>query len=101
MAHSTDIVAYTYAADNYCPPCTLAEYRSHRQAAGMCIDSVPIGANRETFTVESALDDYASMRGIDRYTETSFDSGEFPKVVFRDQLESLEHCGRCGGVLGD
>ncbi len=33
------------------------------------------------------------------YDETTFDSGDFPKVIFSSQLEDTEHCGACGWEL--
>lgn len=79
---ATDIVAYTYNADIYCPACIL-------QAMGVL---QPNG------TTEWALDSLALDRGIDRYDERTFDSGDFPKVVFASDLEG-ELCGMCGEAI--
>lgn len=78
-------IAYTYRADVYCPGCILEVL--HLGERGQA----PVQS------VESELDAIASERGIDRYDEWSFDSGEFPKVVF--DAEEDEHCGQCGGVI--
>lgn len=39
--------------------------------------------------------------GIDRTDETSYDSGDFPKVIVADQVEASERCGLCGTALLD
>jgi hypothetical protein len=81
---SDDVVAYTYKADVMCPSCMLK--------------AVPT-PNPATHSAESALDILAKETGIDRYDENTFDSDEFPKVVFRDQLTN-EVCGECGKRIG-
>ena len=93
---STDIVAYTYQAELLCPDCVL-----------VAVDTYHL-PNEDA---EGALDRAARLRGIDREDESSFDSDEFPKVVFADSIESYvtgrdpatgremwsgEHCGNCG-----
>lgn len=87
-----DIVAYTYKADTYCVRCI----------AGKVVSKVI--TLYEAAESEKFLDTVAEARGIDRYDERSFDSDDFPKVVFRDQLEpdeegESERCGGCSGVL--
>lgn len=77
-----DIVAYSYRADIYCPLCILS----------MCNEPSEFEEYRD---VECALADYALILGIDRYDEYSYDSGDFPKVVFRDSVEDPEYCGHC------
>lgn len=98
MAHSTDIVAYTYVADLYCPECITDVYGP---AQGYVTYSYAITH------IEAMLDDLASQAGINRGDERSFDSDEFPKVVFRDQVRSggedhdgeWDYCGGCGERL--
>lgn len=80
MSHATDIVGYIYKADIYCPGCILGE----------------LGAGVYGGTTEQSLSRLADERGIDRFDEYSFDSDEFPKVVFRSQIEDEERCGACG-----
>jgi len=36
---------------------------------------------------ENALDQIAEANAIDRYDESTYDSGEFPKVIFADSVE--------------
>ena len=87
---SDDITAYTYKADIVCPLCI--------------IDALPSGLEDLDFApgdVETALDAIAKLQGIDRCDETTYDSGEFPKVIFRDQVEDGNVCGVCFGTLED
>lgn len=91
MARPDDIVAYTYSADMYCPPCVIEVMVAEREAAPAA----------RFMSVEEALDQIASANAIDREDEASYDSGEFPKVVFRDQLEVGDNCGACGRYIED
>ena len=84
-AHATDIVGYTYRADLYCPACIITQSNCYPDG-GMWIA-----------TAEQLLSMRASQLNIDRMDETTFDSGEFPKVVFRDMLTCVEVC-ECGRV---
>jgi hypothetical protein len=84
---SYDIAAYTYAADLYCQVCII-----------------PVLCNAELIgdyanSAESVLDLLAPRMGIDRYEESSYDSGDFPKVVFNDQVSADDRCGSCGELL--
>ena len=79
---ATDIVGYTYNADQYCPDCILKPEQ--------------IGF---AFSVEAVLDVVARFMDIDRYDEKTFDSGTFPKVIFESQIEDDERCGKCNNRL--
>jgi hypothetical protein len=81
---ATDIVAYTYRAENLCPHCIMAKFNSDGR----------LGTD-----VETVLDWHAGVSGIDRGDERTFDSGDFPKVVFGSQIESDERCNGCGESL--
>lgn len=91
--HATDIVGYTYAADTYCPDDMRAIAKRHTARP------VP------SLSVEVELDEWARMARIDRYDERSFDSDEFPKVIFADSAwdvagtEFADHCATCGSAL--
>lgn len=85
-----DIVAYTYNADLYCPHCI----------EGIALKEMG-GAFLAYTNPEERLDRWAEKLGIDRQDETTYDSGDFPKVVFRDMLDGTEHCGRCHNELGE
>jgi len=88
-----EVVGYTYAAETLCPACTLA--------------GLPTGEG-ETFdgwhdatedqSVEDNLTELAAAFGIDREDECTFDSDEFPKVIFSSDSED-ETCGACGVEL--
>lgn len=100
--HATIIVGYTYRADNYCPPCIVEQLR----AGGFTkIAPTSIGVDQE-------LDNVAERFDIDRTDERSFDSGDFPKVIFGNQVhdgchaangyepgQCADRCGGCGEHL--
>ena len=75
------VVCYVYEADLYHPHCVL-EVMGLRQG-----DS------------EKILSDEAILRGINRGDEESFDSDEFPKVVFEGYLSDEDYCGLCGDAF--
>ena len=83
-----DIAGYTYRADIYCPAC-LVEAMIHERSMAPAARGMGI---------EEALDQCAQAVALDRYDERSFDSGDFPKVVFVSMLEG-DVCGSCGGEL--
>lgn len=80
------IVGYTFQAEVLCTTCTydawLADYDPWRGP-------------------ECEMDRMAESLGIDRNDERTFDSGDFPKVVFACQVEGPEPCGKCGNDLID
>lgn len=82
------IVGYTYAADTYCTGDCVISALGEAQASG--------GFE----TTESLLDPAAADRNIDRMDEYSFDSADFPKVVFGSSVDEPEHCGGCGTEIG-
>ena len=87
----TDIVGYTYAADTYCPDCIADAFRPDD------------GVERTYADTEAVLDDAARDRGIDRQDERSYDSDDFPKVIFADGVQEPsdgDRCGACGEPIG-
>jgi hypothetical protein len=84
---STDIAGYTFNADQYCVDCILTALSGVKENIGYA------------FSVEGVLDQIAGAMHIDRMDERSFDSGEFPKVIFDSQIEDKEYCGNCKGEL--
>lgn len=89
---SWDIVGYTYCAGNYCPHCI------HKAMGNMMSPAIE--------DCERVLDMIAKNDGIDRYDEASYDSSDFPKVIFADQANEAgeyggerETCGWCGEEL--
>ena len=84
---SFDIVAYVYNAEILCRPCMRYKAAFLNEA---------IGINSEFVGVEKLLDNWAKAAEINREDESSFDSDEFPKVVFLDQIGESETCDNCG-----
>jgi len=95
---AADIVGYIYKADLVCPPCILGLVQM---------------SHAEHFDAEQGLDAIARFFGINREDESSFDSGDFPKVIFGDQVHDTctrengyesgqcgNRCVRCGEHLG-
>lgn len=78
---SDAIVGYTWQADIWCPACI--------ERANPSIDG----------NAEAVLDTLAQRNDIDRSDETSFDSGDFPKIIFAVMVEDDESCGQCGESL--
>jgi len=88
-----EVVGYTYQAETLCPACTLS--------------ALPMG-DGETFdgwyevdgnmSPEDNLSELAAAFGIDRMDESSYDSGDFPKVIFSSDSEG-DQCGGCGEIL--
>lgn len=93
MARGFDIIAYQYAADIYCPLCirTVAAFQLAAPGEAAFMGRPEDGDNAEQF-----LDRWAAKAGVDRIDESTFDSGDFPKVVFASQGEETEHCAECG-----
>lgn len=77
MGKSYDIVAYTYRADTWCP-------EGMRQEMIRELDAISLYPEMET--AEDALNEMAKIAKVNREDESSFDSGNFPKVVFRNQI---------------
>jgi hypothetical protein len=100
MSKSDDIIGYTYAADQYCPDhITVVMSLSHEAPPS-------IGT-------EFLLDAAAEARGINRQDEATFDSGDFPKVIFAGSVHDVcrasegyepgqcgDECATCGEPLG-
>lgn len=89
MTHATDIVAYTYKAEMLCPSCTLVAVSGNSTAA--------VEFDFNTDAIDAWLRTTAAERGIDVDDERSFDSGDFPKVVFASMIEPCGDCDFCHG----
>lgn len=90
-----DIVGYTFQADTYCPGCIIDQLPTGH---GQLYDGWALAPGVRMHP-EDNLTEIAYAFGIDRDDETTFDSGDFPKVIFSSQLEDTEHCGACGDEL--
>lgn len=88
------IAGYVYRAEILCPGCMLASLPTGPGEAfdGWADCSVP------RMTAEDNLDELAAAFGFDRMDETTFDSDDFPKVIFGLDAEG-ETCGQCGAWL--
>lgn len=76
---SDDIAGYTYAVEILCPRCTAA-------AVGWNGNGDP--------------NEFIEQQGRDKgfVREDTYDSSEWPKVIFEDQADD-ESCGSCGEAL--
>ncbi len=87
MQKGWTIVGYSFDAANYCD--------------GDCVlRAVPhILPSDFDLPTEEALDRCAEAAGINRQDESSFDSGDFPKVIFASQVsgdDPGDTCTVCG-----
>lgn len=78
---SWEIVGYAFSADTYCP-----EHIGDAVTARPAYDGWRLVGVHRQMPAEQDLDEIAAAFGIDRYDEHSFDSGDFPKVIFADQV---------------
>jgi len=94
--HATTIVGYTFNADTYHPSCLTLPTGPDEAFDGWDL------ADGVRMSTEDNLNEIAYAFGINRADESSFDSGDFPKVIFACQVESDdETCGACGAPLLD
>ena len=89
---SYDVVGYTYQAELVCRPCMRSIAANQIEARGWNSEYVSLDRLMSTWATDIA--------GVDEGDESSFDSGDFPKVVFADQNQADDTCGRCGETLG-
>ena len=80
------IAGYTYKADNYC--------RKH------ILEKMGVGPEDQIYDVDTILTALAKEQGIhDLLNLYSYDSDDFPKRFFSDQVDSSTECGSCGKTL--
>jgi len=90
------IVGYTYLAALWCEDCIYNTAKRKACEAGSATMWGDCGG------AEDVLDEWAGVIGLDRADESSFDSGDFPKVVTkrraeRDASEGADlRCRGCG-----
>ena len=82
--HATDIVGYTFNGQNYFPEAIIGAMPFGK---GEAFDGWGLGEGID-IPVEVNLTDLAWSFGFDREDETSYDSSEFPKVIFASQIDS-------------
>jgi hypothetical protein len=84
MPQLTEIVAYTFQAAIFHPHCIVAALPT---GEGEEFDGWALAAGADPMSVEDNLSEIAAAFGIERMQEDSFDSGDFPKIVFGSQVE--------------
>ena len=84
---SDHIAGYSFNTENMCETCILEAFTGVKENVGF------------VFSIEGVLDQIAGAMKIDRMDERSFDSSEFPKVIFNYQLEDGEKCAKCNDTL--
>ena len=92
-----EIAAYTFMADLYCSQCINVVVENDIRFDGWQLS--PAQGLRPIMNTEANLEEIALAFGIDRQDETTFDSDEFPKVVFAYMLTEDDCCGECGENL--
>lgn len=93
MAHSTDIVGYMFKADIYCPEHIIEAMTSTEDFEGWGL------AEGVEMSVEENLNEIAAAFATDRQDESSFDSDEFPKVIFAGMGNEDVLCSVCGEII--
>lgn len=88
--NATDIVGYTFNAANYCPACMRRIAANEAEANGKNSEFVPL---------DTLLDYWAEREWWNREDETSYDSNDFPKVIFFSDCDPSETCEKCGDLL--
>ena len=83
-----NIIGYTYRAANYCGDCIV--YQLPRGS---------ISPAAFDMNAEDVLNQVAAYLGVDRNDEYSFDSDDFPKVIFQSVVEDSEQCAHCDNEL--
>lgn len=91
---TSDIVGYDYNGDTYCRDCIKEVLPTGEDQA---YDGWADATGR--MDSEEFLEGIAQAFGIDRGDERTFESGDFPKVVFSSQIEGDENCGKCGRLI--
>lgn len=90
------IVGYVFDADTFCPDCIIGVLPTGRSEQ---FDGWALAAD-VLMPAEENLDEIAHAFGFDRTDESTFDSGDFPKVIFADTLDGDDRCGACAAPLG-
>ena len=102
------IGAYTHNADLFCCDC-MGEWAEDEiiesgESPLNITDIIykyaaPYDVGVYAYRSEALLNKLAELWGFERENEYSFDSDDFPKVVFMDFLDDREYCGKCGTVI--
>lgn len=80
------VVGYVWRAETFCPKCLRRKLFTEGK----------ISMKEKSLPPEDLLDIKAEELGIDRNDEWSFDSDNFPKVIFATDVEFDDDiCGSC------
>lgn len=90
-----DVVGYVFQADIYCPDCIIGQLPT---GEGQAFDGWALAPGADLMSTEDNLAEIAAAFQIDRQNESSFDSGDFPKVIFASDAD-CEQCGHCHQLL--
>lgn len=91
--HATDVVGYTFEADQFCPSCMRKKAAFENEANG---------DNAEFTPLDTLLARWAARHEIDMEDEESYDSGDFPKAIMYSTDLECERCRDCGEhLMGD
>ena len=85
------IAGYQYQVEHLCPACTINRVSGNSTAA--------VEFDNDVLVIENWLRLNAAEQGIDYYDENTYDSSDYPKMIFSHQVESGECCGECGEKL--
>ncbi|MFI5405110.1 MAG: hypothetical protein ACHQ1D_01215 [Nitrososphaerales archaeon] len=105
---SFHIAAYVFQADIVCCDCIAEWAKNELMKEGYAEETVEeiamyhgVGYDAGVFghRSETLLHYIASHRGLNLEDDYSYDSDDFPKVVFADQVEGKEYCGTCHEVI--
>jgi hypothetical protein len=84
------ITGYVYAADSFCDKCLKRYMFANKQ----------IDEELKAQRIEDILDIVSKEWGVDRTNEWSYNSDDFPKVIFASDAEFMEDmCSRCDKCL--
>lgn len=84
------VVGYVYKADVYCEKCIRRKLRVENF----------ITEKERAHKTEDFLDLISEEMGINRLDEHSFDSNEFPKVIFASDIElEIDFCSSCSKLI--
>lgn len=99
MSYASKVIGYAFQGDNYCPNCILvALYQAYNDEPQSQHEMNKV-TDVVNDTTEVNLDHMAIAIDIDRYNEATFNSFDFPKVLFSTNDNPEETCIECGEEL--
>jgi len=101
------IAAYTYRAEEVCPEC-ISKWASGKlreqgfteiEIKQFATEHSVVDVGIRAFRSENLLRNLAEILDIDLEDYYSFDSDNFPKIIFYDQIEEVSYCPKCKSRL--